>query len=850
MSDWREEMESHIEMRAEENIRAGMTPAEARRAAERAFGNRGRINEAVRAVTVPVWLEQAGQDLRYALRGLRKSPGFTLTALAALTIGIGASTAVFSFVDRILFRPLPYSNERELVWFGMTAPITAGAEFVLDNDFAIWSKGQTAFSGMTVTAGATDCTLSEENPAKLRCARVESSFLTLFGYGPAAGRDLRPADMEEGAPPVVLISHGLWQRRFGGGGAIGKSLDVDGVRSVVAGVLPENFEMPSLAHVDILQPMRLNATTLSSPNRMLLTAFARLNPGVSIVEARARLEPLFQASLKTVPGGFVKEVKLVIHPLRDRQVRDSRTAALLLLGAVAMVLLIAVANVANLLLARAAARRRELAVRAAIGASAGRLARQALTESAVIGLLGCVLGVGLAVGLLALIRQAAPEGIARLAEATVDWRVAATAAAVSLFAALLFGMAPALRPASVAGLAGTRASAPRREWLRPALVVAQIAMSLMLLCGAGLLLRSLWNLSNVPVGISTTGLYAVHAQLPRARYGAEDAPHQFWTRAEAALAALPGVQRVAIADSLPPLSRQMAVIFSMLKIDGVSRYRGQQTGGMVAVRFVTPNYFSMLQIPVRKGRGFTEADRRDGANVMLISESLAARLFPGGDPVGHRVRTSDGEPECEVVGVVAGVRNAGLTEPSDPEAYMLSSGRRSFSALIEADSRTIPFAREVFRTLDPRLVVEVESLDERVGKHRERPRFRTLLLGGFAVTGLLLAAIGLYGVIALLTAQRTGEIGIRIALGATAGAIRTMVLRQAGAWTLAGVALGLAGAAAVSDWLRTLLFEVKPSAPGPLLAAVAVLLLAAFAAAWLPARRASRVEPVQALREL
>ncbi|MCC6365370.1 MAG: ABC transporter permease [Bryobacterales bacterium] len=412
---WREEMESHIAMRAEENERAGMDPVEARRAAERAFGNRGLISEEVRAVNVPAWLDQLGQDLRYAMRGFTRSPGFAITAAAALAVGIGTSTAVFSFVDRILFRPLPYVHEGELVWFGMTAPIAGATEFILDENYMAWRKEQTPFSSMTVTAGAMDCSLSELNPVRLRCARVGADFLTVFGYRPLMGRDFSEADARVGAPQAALISRALWMQRFGGSDVSGKTLEIDGNRTAVIGVLPENLEMPSLARVDVLQVLQFEKKKPRSAGSFVLTAFARLRPGVTLLEARTRMEPLFQEALQSVPRGFRKEVRFVINPLRDRQVRDSERAALLLLGAVCLVLLISVANVANLLLARTAARQRELAVRAAIGAGTARLARQTLTESLSLGALGGVSGLLVATLLLDVFRRLARRG-------SRDWR--------------------------------------------------------------------------------------------------------------------------------------------------------------------------------------------------------------------------------------------------------------------------------------------------------------------------------------------------------------------------------------------------------------------------------------------
>ena len=813
---WQEELESHIAMRAEANERAGMSPDEARRAAERAFGNKGRISEEVRAVSVPIWLEQFVQDCRYTARGFVRSPGFTLAALAALAVGIGTSTAVFSFVDRILFRPLPYANESELVWFGMTAPIGNASEFILEQNYMSWRKQQTPFTAIAVTDGVNDCNLSELKPMRLACSQVSANYLSMFGYRPLAGRDFTEQDARVGAPPAALISRSLWMQRFGGGDLSGKTLEIDGSRTAIIGVFPENFETPSLARIDVLHVLRLADKADPLPS-ILLTAFARLRPGVSVTEARTRMEPLFQEALQSVPKGFRKEVRFVIHPLRDRQIRDSKLPALLLLGAVSLVLLIAVANVANLLLARTATRRRELAVRAAIGAGRARLARQTLTENLSLGIVGGAIGLALAAALLRVFRQLAPQGIARLDQAAIDWRIAGFSLLATITASLLVGLAPAMRSPSPAMLTGGRVAGRPRERLRPALVILQIALSLMLLCGASLLLQSLHNMANAPLGMQTSSLFSAYAQLPDARYPQPAQRAAFWKSLSERLSVVPGVTAIGIAQSLPPQGRAQGRIFSSIRVEGRPQHQGQPTGGMVIVREVSESYFSMLGIPLRKGRLLVEGEKQS----VVLSERMAARMFPGENPIGHRLILT-GEATVEVIGIVADVRNGGLTSSSDPEIYLMNNreGARGQYVLLRADTRVMPFVRETFRELDPRLTVQLETLEERVQSMRARPRFQSMLLGGFAVAGLLLAAIGLYGVVSLLAASRTGEIGIRMALGATAGNIRAMVLRQAGAWTLAGVVLGVCGAAACARLMEGLLYGVKPTAPLPLVGAV------------------------------
>ncbi|MBI2687801.1 MAG: ABC transporter permease [Acidobacteria bacterium] len=846
---WRDELESHIAMRAERNRAQGMDPAEARRAAGRAFGNQTQISENVRAIRIPEWLDQLRQDLRYAVRGLLHAPGFTLTAVAAIAVGIGASTAVFSFTDRILFRPLPYADEQSLVWFGMTAPL-ADSEFLLSWDYDIWRKKQTVFSVMKSSSGTVDCDLAVNDPIRLRCASIEPGFLGLFGLMPQIGRDITVEDDQFGAPPTALISHGLWRSRFGENAAVlNQTIDLDGRPVRVVGVLPPNFELPSLADVDILRPQQRDPKERGAS---FLHVYDRLKPGVSLVEARTRLEPIYQESLKTVPAAFVKDIRFVVNSLRERQVRDTRRAAQLLLGAVALLLLISIANVGNLLLARAAGRNREFALRAAMGAGAGRLLRQSLTESLLLSAIGGMAGAGLATALLRLFIATAPTGIARLSQAALDGRVLLAAFAVSLLAGLLFGLAPAMQRPSLESLTGGRVAGRRRQWLRPALVVTQIALSLVLLCGAGLLLHSLWKLSNVELGIRTESLLAIHAQLPRQRYPERAQQLAFWEAMEERLARLPGVSRFAVTNSLPPSGQAMATIYASMEVDGRGRVAAEGVGGMIVIRQVTPGYFATLRIPIKKGRVFSEEDRRRPDSVVIIDEALAGRMFPHEDPIGRRIKSGD-TGWMEIVGVSANVRNAGLERASDPEFYMVkrhnaTDGRLANTAILLANPAISAAVRDEFRRLDPRLTVQIDTLDQRVGKLQSRPRFQALLLGGFAFSGLLLAAIGLYGVIALLVAQRTPEIGVRMALGATPGDVLRMVLSQAGVWLAIGLVLGLAAAAASAKLIESLLFGTTPDAPAPIAGAVLALSAAALLAGWLPARRAARVEPVQALR--
>src|SRR5713226_2318002 len=498
------EVRAHLEMLTEENIRRGMSPVEARYAARREFGGIEQAKELYREQGSIQILDALLQDMRFALRGLGKRPGFAIVAILTLALGIGSTTAVFSVVDRILFRSLPYSHDDRLVSFGDKAPFQA-IEFVLGPDYIDWKKAQTPFESVTsFVPGGADCDLTEQNPVRLKCALVESTFLPTFGIRPLLGRNFAPEEDRPNAQRVALISYGLWRARFAGDPNLpGRAFSLDGRPAIVVGILPAQFEMPNLGHDDILLPSALDGSTDRGPEarQIILRAFARLKPGISITQAAAAMEPLFQKSLAYVPPQFRHEVSFRVRSLRDRQIQDARVASWVLLGSVFAVLLVACTNVANLLLARATNRVRELAVRTALGAGRGRLIRQALTESLLLGLLGGLGGCWLAYFLLHLFISIAPEGIPRLEQATIDVRVLLFALTIALLSGILFGLAPALRRPTPELLAGKENRATSRSFLRQSLVTAQIAVSLILLAGAGLLLRSLWKLDTVSLGM-------------------------------------------------------------------------------------------------------------------------------------------------------------------------------------------------------------------------------------------------------------------------------------------------------------------------------------------------------------
>ena len=801
-------------------------------------------------------MEQALQDLRYAIRGFGRNKVFTITALSAIALGTGATTAVFSVVDRVLFRSLPYPSDERLVSVGLAAPIV-DQEFVLGSDYVEWRARQTPFETITTWSGVVDCDLADQNPLRLSCAQVERTFLSTLGIRPLMGRDFTAEEDKPDGPRVAMIGYGLWQSRFNSDPAIvGKTIPLDGRTTEVVGVLPKEFEFPTLAKTDLLVPQALNEAAQRRPQTgRVMRGLARLRSGVTVQQATAQMDPLFQESLNFVPPQFRKEVKLRIRPLRDRQVQDARTASWVLLWAVAAVLLIACANAANLLLARAAARQRELAVRVALGAGKGRMMRQGLVESTALAVAGGLLGCLLAGLLLKALVAAAPEGIPRLQQATLDWRVLGLALLASLATGILSGIAPAMMTPNAEALRSWKSGGAGPNAFKHALVAMQVGASLVLLTGSVLLVRSLWNLQSTPLGIRSESLVSASVSLGEIRYGKPEQQLAFFEELEQRLNRVPGFTNVAVSDSLPPGGQTRTMLYAAIDVHGRARF-AQGTGGMVVWRSVTPDYFATLGIPILQGRGFEEPDRDKSAGVIVLSQSLARRMFPNENALGKQVQPGRSGPWLTVVGVAANVKNAGLGGADDPEYYIprkhaeSDAYRRSMVVVktsAEPQSAASVIRREI-AAMDSTLPVTLETMSQRVGKLAARPRFNALLLSLFALIGLALAAVGLYGVVAFLFAQRTQEIGVRMALGATRWEIRRLVLAHALRWTTVGAAAGVIASIWCARYLKTLLFQVPVNDPLMIGLCVAILIAVGLLAAWLPASRAARLDPVTALR--
>jgi predicted permease len=854
-SELDEELRFHLQQATEARMAAGMSAEEARRQALIELGGVERTREQCHEQRPGWWMGTVAQDVRYALRGFRRNVVFTIAVIATLAVGIGATTAVFSVVDRILFRSLPYVHDDRLVSVGLVAPIIP-QEFMLGGSYYDWRDNQKAFEAFASETGVNACDLTERNPARLSCASVEQNFLPTLGVSPVLGRNFLPEEDRPNGPKVALISYGLWLSHYGlDPGILNRLIDIDGNQVRVVGVLPKDFEMPALEPADIVVPQALDEAVQrkADPGRVMY-AFARLKPGLTIEQAQAALQPVFNYSLSLAPAQFRKEVHLRVRSIRDRQMHDVRLMAWVLLGSVLAVLLIACANVASLLMARAAQREREMAVRSVLGASRGRLVRQGLTETFLLSLAGTVAGLVLAEILLRVFIAIAPAGIPFLEHAHLDLRIVLFTAILSIVCGAAFGILPALQRPRTAALVARSTNSGAHAFARRFLVVGQIAISMVLLTGAALLLRSFGNIEQQNIGMQTQDVLAVRTPLPRYRYTTAQMRMEFFLQAEQAMRRLPGVLTVGMSDTLPPAGDHHDQIYSRIAVDGAPG-NADGTGGMVAWRWVTPEYFTSFDIPIIRGQAFTQDERTSNGRLVILSSLLASRLFGSQDPVGKRVQLGEG-PWYTVSGIAANVKNGGLAGEDEPEYYRL---RRNLAEDWNDDAvivmktalnpeRTAPWMRSQIAQLDPTVPVEIDTLSQTVSKLADRPRFETALLGFFAFCGLLMAVIGLYGVISFVATQRTQEIGVRMALGATRVDILHLIAGEGVRLIVLGGVLGLGAALATAQLLKSLLFNVGPRDPAIYVSVVLLLALVALVATLIPARAAMKVEPVVALR--
>ncbi len=804
-------------------------------------------------------ISRSWQDLRYGTRMLAKQPGFTLTAALTLALGIGANTAIFSVINGLMLRPLPYASPERLVWVedvSKTLPTT----FVRGAYFLDWREQSQALEGI---AGHTswDRVLSGEGePERINCGEATADFFSLLGVGPfAIGRNFNEAEDKPGAGHVAVLSHELWLRRYGGDpGIVGKKIALDDKGYTVIGVLPASFRY--FRPNELWIPMALDAEVERSGERWrALEVVARLKPGTTLDQARAELETIRRRSEERMPREprFVtSQTRLTF--LQEKLLGDTRRALLALWGAVGMILLIACANVANLMLARVTARQRELAIRAALGAGRLRLIRQMLTESLLLSVAGGSAGLALAYCLTrligALISTETVGDLARLSVITIDGTALGFALIISLLTSLLSGLAPALRlsrPDLNSALKdGERGADFHGRRLRGALMVVEVALAVILLAGAGLLIRSYVKLLGVDQGYKSENLLTARLALPD-RYDKEVDRVQLYDRVLSGIASSPGVEAVGATSVLPLTTRN---IVAWLQVEGRPR-EDRQRESPVFLSSVNPDYFRIMGIGLRAGRGFKDSDRQGAPSVGVITESLALKLFPGEDPLGKRINVpTSGAEWTTIVGVVGDVRHKGVDRALEPMVYLsywqAPPPRMALVVRGAGDASPLaPVVRGAVRAADPALPVhDVMAMDARLSNSAAARRFNLSLLAALAASALALAGVGIYGVVSYVAAQRTREIGIRMALGAQRSDVLRLVIRQGIAQVILGVTLGLAGALALTRVMANLLFGVGANDPLTYAGVALSLTCVALLACWIPARRATKVDPMIALK--
>ncbi len=848
-----DELQFHIDMHVEENIRRGMSPDEARKDVERRFGNRTRIYERGYDVRGGRLVETFWQDICYGARMLVKNPFFTLIAVLTLALGIGGNTAIFSVVNAVLLRPLPYVEpDRLVIVWGYHPEI--GREEASLPDFADWREQSRSFELMAAAAVRSYSFTGKEEPERLIGAAVTADFFAALRTQPVLGRSFLPEEDRSGAPRVAVLSHGLWQRRFGSKtDVIGRSITLNGLDYTVVGIAPGHLQLPDKSELWV--PLAMDPGQAGRRSDFLLVV-ARLKTGVNVDQAQlemnaitARLEQQYPQSNSGWRTNLV--------PLHEQIVGNFRTTLLVLLAAVGFVLLIACANVANLLLARAAVREREIAIRAAIGAGRGRLVRQLLTESVLLSSLGGVVGTLLAIWGISTLAALGPRNIPRLSEIGIDGWALGFTVLLSLATGMLFGLAPAIQISRLnlsdtlkeGGRVGAAIGGSHR--LRPVLVVTEVALSLILLIGAALMIKSLHRLMNLNAGFNRENLLTMQLALPQAKYAADHQVSGFYRQLIENVRGLPGVLS---ATAVSPLPLGGGGTFWSFAIAG----RPAPPPEVVmdaCVLFVGDRYIEMMGVPLVLGRPLNELDNQGSPRAALINQTMARRYFRDQNPLGQQITFGDPQNSntqwLTIAGVVADVKHRVMEKEVYPSVY-LPQINRAMALVVRTGNNPqslVPAVRDEIKKLDRDLpVYNIRTMDQVLGSVLERERFTMLLMSIFATVALVLAAVGLYGVMSYSVNQRTHELGIRMALGARRRDVMLLVVGQGIKLAATGVVIGLAGAFALTRMMKTLVFGISATDPLTFSIIALLLTLVALLACWIPARRATKVDPMIALR--
>jgi putative ABC transport system permease protein len=854
-----EELRFHVQMRILENVRRGMSYDEARIDAVKGFGNLTRIKEACRDIRGGGLMETMLQDLRYGARMLIKKPGFAAVAVLTLALGIGANTAIFSVVNAVLLRPLPYREPGRLVEIWETNPIKGWTDApAAPANYFDWDQQNDVFEGMAAhwPSPGNLALMGMGEPERLRCLGATGNLFTVLGVEPALGRTFLPEETWEGNNMVVVLSHGLWVRRFDQDvNIIGRPILLDGQSYTVVGVMPDDFYFPT-KEVELWVPWGWNPTRITSMRRPhFARVVARLKSGVTLERARTEMDTIASRLEQQYPGTNTK-MGVGLGLLHEWTVSDTRLPLLILLAAVGFILMIACANIANLLLSRAATRMKEIAIRTALGAGRLRLVRQLLTESLLMSVAGSALGLLLAVWGKDLLLAFSPGSIPRFDEISIDGRVLVFTLGITFLTTVFFGLVPSLAGSKLdltisLKEGGQKQGGAQHNRSRSLFVILEVAFALVLLIGAGLMIKSFVRLRQVNPGFDPSNILALRVSLPESKYKEDPQAIDFFQQALERIKNLPGV-KAAGATSVPPLKGSGWT--SDFTIEGRPP---EEYGKEVRHKEISPDYFRAIGVPLLSGRLFTDSDNADKPVVIIINQTLARRYFSGEDPIGKRLRfgrPDQEEPWYTIVGVAGDEKQDGLGIDVKPEIYQsyLQSARSGMTLIVRAEADPkglIGAVRGELWGVDKEIpVYDIKTMQEVLYESVARERFTVLLLTIFAAVALILSAAGIYSVMSYSVAQRTHEIGIRMALGAQVKDVLKLVVRQAMMLALTGVLIGLAGAFALTRLISNLLYDVSVTDPATFGLISLLLVGVALLACLIPARRATRVDPMIALR--